>query len=68
VGQRGHLPAHALPSDSPKLSLGAGLIYAAPMVDGTVVPLRTLMGARTIEGAAETVAPARERASRLGRR
>ncbi|MDX6637457.1 MAG: 5-methylthioadenosine/S-adenosylhomocysteine deaminase [Solirubrobacterales bacterium] len=57
--------------DSPALSVGAfdaGLVYAASgaVVDTTVVAGRVLMRAGVIEGAAEVVARARERARGLG--
>jgi 5-methylthioadenosine/S-adenosylhomocysteine deaminase len=57
--------------DSPALSFGAleaGLIYAASgaVVDTTVVAGRVLMRGGVIEGAADVVARARERASGLG--
>ncbi len=59
--------------DSPALSVGAldaGLIYAASgaVVDTTVVAGRALMRGGVIEGAAEVVARARERAAGLGLR
>ncbi|MBA2764622.1 MAG: amidohydrolase [Thermoleophilaceae bacterium] len=58
-------------TDSPELSLGdleAGLIYAASgsVVDTTVVGGQVLMSGGIVEGEAEVVAMARERAARLG--
>lgn len=58
-------------ADSPELSLGdleAGLIYAASgsVVDTTVVGGEVLMSGGVVEGEAEVVAMARERAARLG--
>jgi len=58
-------------TDSPELSLGdleAGLIYAASgsVVDTTVVAGQVLMSGGIVEGEAEIVAMARERAARLG--
>jgi 5-methylthioadenosine/S-adenosylhomocysteine deaminase len=57
--------------DSPELGLGsleAGLVYAASgsVVDSTVVAGRVLMRGGAIEGEAEIVARARERAAGLG--
>lgn len=57
--------------DSPELGLGsleAGLVYAAAgsVVDSTVVDGRVLMRGGVIEGQAEIVTRARERALRLG--
>jgi 5-methylthioadenosine/S-adenosylhomocysteine deaminase len=60
-----------VPLSSPALALGslpAGLVYAASgsIVDTTVVAGRVLMRGGVVEGEAEIVARARERASRLG--
>ena len=57
--------------DDPALSLGtldAGLVYAASgaVVDTTVVGGRVLMRGGVVDGVAEVVAKARERAQRLG--
>ena len=57
--------------DDPALSLGtldAGLVYAASgaVVDTTVVAGRVLMRGGVVDGVAEVVAKARERARRLG--
>lgn len=59
--------------DSPELSLGAldaGLVYAASgaVVDTTVINGRVLMRGGVVEGAAEIIARARERAAGLGLR
>ncbi len=58
-------------TDGPELGLGslaAGLVYASSgaVVDTTVIAGRVLMRNGTVEGAAEVVARARERAQRLG--
>jgi 5-methylthioadenosine/S-adenosylhomocysteine deaminase len=60
-----------LRGDSPELGVGelaSDLVYAASgsVVDTTVVAGRVLMRGGTVEGAAEIVARARERAHRLG--
>jgi 5-methylthioadenosine/S-adenosylhomocysteine deaminase len=60
-----------LHTDLPELSLGeleAGLVYAASgsVVDTTVIAGRILMRSGRVEGVAEVVARARERADRLG--
>ena len=57
--------------DSPELGLGsleAGLVYAASgsIVDSTIVAGKVLMRGGLVEGEAEVVARARERAARLG--
>jgi 5-methylthioadenosine/S-adenosylhomocysteine deaminase len=58
-------------TDGPELGLGslaAGLIYASSgsVVDTTVIAGRVLMRGGVVEGTAEIVARARERAARLG--
>jgi 5-methylthioadenosine/S-adenosylhomocysteine deaminase len=60
-----------LRGDSPELGLGdlaSDLVYAAngPTVDTTVIAGRVLMRGGVVEGMAEVVARARERARRLG--
>jgi 5-methylthioadenosine/S-adenosylhomocysteine deaminase len=57
--------------DAPELSLGdltAGLVYAAAgaVIDTCVVAGQPLMRGGAVEGAAEVIAKARERAERLG--